>query len=107
MASLEMPAVNTIITHTEELIMMFSSDPELIAGALFSTSFIQDDILLKMSSDNTPTGKAAILVEAVKKELGIAPEKFTEFLEIISKNAIGIVDDLLLTYQSEFGDIII
>ena len=96
----------TIITHTEELIIMFSSDPELIAGVLFSTSFVQNDVLLKMSSDDIPAGKAAILVEAVKKELEIAPEKFTKFLKIISENAIvyiDIVDGLLSTYQSEFN----
>ena len=100
MASPDTPA---IITHIEELIVMFSSDPELIAGALFSTNFIQDDVLLKMSSEDTPTGKAAILVEAVTKEIEIAPEKLTEFHEIISENAIDIVDGLLSTYQSEFS----
>ena len=60
-----------------------------------------------MSGDDNPIGKAAILVEAAKKELEIAPEKFTEFLKIISENAIvyiDIVDGLLLTYQSEFND---
>ena len=102
---METPAVTTIVTHAEELTMMFSSDPELIAGVLFSTSLVQDDVLLKMSSDDTPAGKAAILVEAVKKGLEIAPERFTEFLKIISENAIvyiDIVDGLLLTYQGEF-----
>ena len=100
MASLDMPAV---ITHIEELIVMFSSDPELIAGALFSTNFIQDDVLLKMSSEDTPTGKAAILFEAVTKEIEMAPEKLTEFHEIISENAIDIADGLLSTYQGEFS----
>ena len=105
MASLETPAVNTISTHTEELIMTFSSDPELIAGVLFSTNFIQDDVLLKVSSDDTPlNGKAVILVEAVTKEIEIAPEKFTEFLEILSENLLAteVVDGLLSTYRSEF-----
>ena len=100
MASL---AVNTITNHTEELIMMFSSDPELIAGILFSTNFIQDDVLLKMSSDDTPTGKAAILVEAVKKKIELSPEKIMEFIDIISENDKDIMDGLLSTYQSEFG----
>ena len=84
MASLDMPV---IITHTEKLI---SSDPDLIAAVLFSISFIQDDVQLKMSNDDTPAGKAAILVEAVIKKIEIAPEKFTDFLNIISENAIDI-----------------
>ena len=81
MASLDMPV---IITHTEKLI---SSDPDLISAVLFSISFIQDDVQLKMSNDDTPAGKATILVEAV---IEIAPEKFTDFLNIISENAIDI-----------------
>ena len=103
MASLEAPAVSTIITHTEELIMTFSSDPEIVTGVLFSTGFIQDDVLLKLASDDTPNGKAALLVEAVTKEIELAPEKFTEFLEILSENflAIDIVDGLLAMYQCE------
>ena len=49
MASLEAPAVSTIITHTEELIMTFSSDPEIVTGVLFGTGFIQDDVLLNLN----------------------------------------------------------
>ena len=75
---------------------------ELNAGILFSTNFIQDDVLLKISSDGTPTGKAAILVEAVKKKIEISPEKFFEFLDIVSENDKDIVNGILSTYQGEF-----
>ena len=95
--------MTTIVTHTKELITVFSRDLELITRVLFSTNFIQDDILLQMSSEDTPTGKAAIVVEAVKKKLEIAPERFAEFLKIISENAKDIVDGLSSTYQSEFN----
>ena len=103
MVSLDAPAMSTIITHTEELTMMFSSDPEIVTGVLFSTGFIQDVVLLKLASDDTPNGKAALLVEAVTKEIESAPEKFTEFLEILSENflAIDVVDGLLATYRCE------
>ena len=97
--------MTTIVAHTEELMTVFSSDLELITGVLFSTNFIQDDVLLQMSSEDTPTGKAAIVVEAVKKELEIAPKRFAEFLKIISENAmvyLDMVDGLSSTYQSEF-----
>ena len=93
-------------THSEELIMMFvANDPELITGVLFSTGFIQDDALLKLAGDDTPNGKAALLVEAVRKEIELAPKKFTEFLEILSENflPVDVVDGLLATYQCEFS----
>jgi hypothetical protein len=91
------------MTLSEELIMIFSSNPERFAGVLLRTSFIQDDVLLKMSSDDKPIGKATILAEAVIKKLGIAPEKLIELLKIISENY---RDGLLSTstYQSEFDD---
>ena len=87
MASLETPEMKTIITHTQELTTVLSSDPDLIAGALLSTKFIQDDSMLKILSGETPAGKAAILVEAVRNEIEVAPEKFSEFLDILSEQS--------------------
>ena len=104
MASIETPAIRTIIAHKQELTIALSIDPELIAGILFSTNFIQDDVLLKVSNDDTPIGKAAILLEAVANEIEIVPEKFTEFHKIVSENlsVVEVVDGLLSTYQSEY-----
>ena len=108
MASFETPALKTITAHTQELVKVLSSDSdlELIAGVLLSTNFIQDDVLIKVSCDGTPTGKAAILVEAVTKMIEVAPEKFTEFLKILQENRLltaEVVDGLLSTYQSGFS----
>ena len=100
----ETPEVRAIATYTTALTMMFSGNPELIAGILFSTDFIQDDVLLKMSGYDNRIGKAAILVEAVKKEIEKAPERFGDFMMILAENAKDIIDDLLLNYQSEFNE---
>ena len=100
----ETPEVRAIATHTAALTMMFSGNPELIAGILFSANFIQDDVLLKMSGYDNPIGKAATLVEAVKKEIEKAPERFGDFMIILAENAENIIDDLMLNYQSELNE---
>ena len=104
MASLESPAIKTMIAHTQELIALLSSDPELIAGTLLSTNFIQGDVMLKMFSDDTPTGQAAIMFEAVVNEIEKAPEKFFQFLGILTEHlsATKVVDSLYAAYESEF-----
>ena len=104
MASLESPTMKTLIANTQELIALLSSDPELIAGTLLSTNFIQGDVLVKVFGDDTPTGQAAIMFEAVVNEIEKAPEKLFEFLGILTEHlsATKVVDSLYATYESEF-----
>ena len=105
-SDLETAAMKTINTHEEELTIALSFDLDLIAGILISSNFFQDDILLKMSNDDDPIEKAAILVEAVTKEIEVAPEKFTKFLDILSENlyTTEVAETLNFTYLSEFTD---
>ena len=90
--------------HSQELTTSLSTDTAWVARALVGKNFIQNEVLLEMLSDDTPTGKAAILVEAVRNEIEIVPEMFTEFLEILSEQswAKEVVESLRSTYQSEF-----
>ena len=90
--------------HFQELTTSLSTDTAWVARVLVGKSFIQNEVLLEMLSDDTPTGKAAILVEAVRNEIEIAPEMFTEFLEILSEQswAKEVVESLRSTYKSEF-----
>ena len=107
MASIETPAIKTINTRTQELIAVLSRDPELIAGILNSINFVRDDIMLAMLSSDTPTGQAAILVEAVRKKIEVAPERFFEFLAILTEHSthgMEVVERLCATYESEFTD---
>ena len=72
--------------HSQELTVALSTDPLCVAGALVSKKFIQDGVLLQMfTGGDTPTRKATILVEAVKKEIETDPERLTQFLEILSE----------------------
>ena len=105
MASFVSPEMKTMITHSDELTTSLSTDPVCVAGALVGKKFIQNEVLLKMLGNDTPTGKAVILVEAVRKEIEMTPDKFSEFLEILSEQswAKGIVESLRSTYQSEFS----
>ena len=105
MSSIESPELKTVDTHSQELTIALSTDPVCVAGALVNKKFIQDGVMLEMlTKGDTPTRKATILVEAVRKEIETAPEKLTQFLEILSEQmcAKEVVESLQSTYQSEF-----
>ena len=81
MSSIESPELKTVDTHSQELTIALSTDPVCVAGALVKKKFIQDGVMLEMlTKGDTPTRKATILVEAVRKEIETAPEKLTQFL---------------------------
>ena len=109
MASIESraPELKAIDAHAQELTTSLSADPVCVAEALAGKRFIQSEVLLiKMLRDDTPTVRAAILVEAVRKEIGLAPDKFSQFLEILSEVtcAKGVTESLRSTYQSEYNE---
>ena len=106
MSSIESPELKTVDAHSQELTTALSSDPLCVAAALISRKFVQDEVMLEMlTKGETPTRKATILVEAVRKEIESAPEKLTQFLEILSEQTCAkeVVESLRLTYQSEFS----
>ena len=103
----ECPETKTVIDPFHELTAALSSDPvriTTITRALVCKKLIQNEVPLEMLSDDTPTGKAAILVGAVKSEIKVTPVKLTEFIEILSEQpwATNVVENLRSTYQSEF-----
>ena len=105
MSSVESPELKTVDAHSQELTTALSSDPVYVAGALISKKFIQDGVMLEMlTKGDMPTKKATILVESVRKEIEATPEKFTQFLEILSEQSCAkeVVESLRSTYQSEF-----
>ena len=103
MASFASPEMKAMTAHSQELTTSLSTNPLCVAGALVGKRFIQNEVLLKMLSDNTPTGNTAILVEAVRNEIEVAPENFIKFLEILSEQswAKEVVESLRSTYKSE------
>ena len=105
MSSIESPELKTMNAHSQELTTALSSDPVCVAGALIDKKFIQDRVMLEMlTKGDTPTRKATILVESVRKEIEATPEKLTQFLEILSEQSCAkeVVESLHSTYQSEF-----
>ena len=105
MSSIESPELKTVDAHSQELTTALSTDPVCVAGALVNKKFIQDGVMLEMlTKGDTPTKKATILIEAVRKEIEAAPEKLTQFFEILSEQSCAkeVVESLRSTYQSEF-----
>ena len=108
MASInQSPEVKSILKQTHDLTTALSNDSLGVAGRLLSKELISSEAYSKMLIDSyTPAKKAAILVEAVRSTVEIAPVKFQCFLEILSNSepvvcAKEVVERLHSTYQSE------
>ena len=104
MASNASPEVKSILSKTHDLRIAFSLEPLSVAEVLLSKGFISNEIMSRMLVVSyTPSEKAAILIEAVRNKIELAPTKFTELLEILSDQtcAKDVVGSLRSTYQSE------
>jgi hypothetical protein len=90
--------------------LALSNEPLGVAGALLSKGFISGEIMSKMLVVSyTPTEKAAILIEAVRNKIELAPSKFNELLEILSEVTCAkeVVESLRSTYRSELTSLVI
>jgi hypothetical protein len=89
--------------------LALSNEPVGVAGILVSKGFVSDETMSKMLVVSyTPTEKAAILIDAVRKKIELAPSTFTELLEILSEQVCTkeVVESLRSTYQSELTSLI-
>ena len=108
MSSIESPELKTVEAHSQELTTALSSDPVSVARALIAKKFIQERVLNEVFIGHNVRArkakKATILVEAVRNEIEAAPEKLTQFLEVLSEQSCAkeVVESLRSTYQSEF-----
>jgi hypothetical protein len=103
------PKVKLILKQTHNLTTVFSNDPLGVALKLLSKGFISEETMSKMLVVSyTPTEKAAILIEAVRNKIELAPSKFTELIEILSEVACAkeVVESLRSTYQSELTSLV-
>ena len=104
MAANPSPEVKAIMMQTRDLTIVFSNDSLGMAGKLLSKELISKEVYLKMLVDSyTPAKKAAILVEAARNSIEIAPVKFQYLLEILSEEfwTKEVVEKLHTTCQSE------
>jgi hypothetical protein len=109
MASNSPPEVNAITIRTHDLMLALSNEPLCVAGILLGKGFISGEIMSKMLVVSyTPTEKAAILIEAVRNKIELAPSKFMELLEILSGVACAqeVVQSVRSTYQRELISLI-
>ena len=98
------PEVKAILIRTHDLITALSNEPLGVAGILLGKGFISSETMSKMLVVSyTPTEKAAILIEAVRNKVAVAPASFKELLGILSQQiyAREVVESLYSTYQSE------
>ena len=91
--------------HTHALMLALSNELLSVAGILLGKGFISVEIYMTkmLIASYTSTEKAAILIEAVRHKLELAPSSFTELLVILSEvtSTKEVVESLHSTYQSE------
>ena len=103
MASNPSPEVKSILKRTPDLTTALANEPLGVAGILLSKDLISLEVYSKILLQTyTPTEKAAFMLESTRKVVEIAPEKFPEFVEVLSgQTCAEIAQRLQSTYQSE------
>ena len=69
----------------DKLITALSADPQGIAGVLLAKGLIPENTEAQVRLCSTPREKATILVTTVRQRIELAPKRFQEFLDILSK----------------------
>ena len=69
----------------DKLITALSLDPQGIAEVLLAKGLIPENTEAQVRQSSTPREKATILVTTVRQRIEIAPKRFQEFLDILSK----------------------
>ena len=69
----------------DKLITALSADPQGIAGVLLAKGLIPENTEAQVRQCSTPREKATILVTTVRQRIEVAPKRFHEFLDILSK----------------------
>ena len=105
MAYIPLPEVKSILKLTPDLTTALADEPLGVAGILLSKDLISSEVYSKILIQTyTPTEKAAIMLESTRKVVEIAPEKFSEFVEVLSdcdQTCAEVAERLRSTYQSE------
>ena len=69
----------------DKLITALSIDPQGIAEVLLAKGLIPENTDAQVRQCSTPREKATILVTTVRQRIEVAPKRFQEFLDILSK----------------------
>ena len=96
------PAVQSIGILTHKIALSFENSAIDISLRLLSRNLISEEVQDKiLLPSHTPKVKAAILVQAVKSTIGGDPDKFEDFLKVLSEHndTISVGKELRSTYQ--------
>ena len=74
-----------MLRYNDKLITSLSLDPQGIAEVLLAKGLIPENTEAQVRQCSTPREKATILVTTVRQRIKIAPKRFQEFLDILSK----------------------
>ena len=74
-----------LLRCNDKLIKALSLDPQDIAEVLLAKGLIPESTEAQMRQCSSPREKATILVTTVRQRIEIAPKRFYEFLDILSK----------------------
>ena len=74
-----------MLHYNDKLVMALSADPVGIAGTLLAKGLIPENTEAQMHLSSTPHEKACILVTVIRQRVGVAPKRFQDFIEILSK----------------------
>ena len=74
-----------ILRCNDKLVTALSADPQGIAGILLAKGLIPENTEAQMRQCSTPYEKATILVTTVRQRIEIAPKRFDDFVDILSK----------------------
>ena len=69
----------------DKLVKALSLDPQGVAEILLAKGLIPENVEAQMQQCSTPREKATILVTTVRQRVEIAPKRFDEFIDILSK----------------------
>ena len=75
-----------MLHYNDKLIIALSLDPQGIAEILLAKGLIPENTEAQMRQCSTPHEKAAILVTTVRQRIKIAPKRYNEFVDILSKH---------------------
>ena len=74
-----------MLRHNDKLITALSADPLGIAGILLAKGLIPENAAAQMQLCSTPHEKANILVTVIRQRVRVAPQRFQEFVGILSE----------------------
>ena len=96
-----------VISRCSEMLTLMLSSNTIIINEVSSSSLtegiISREVCKEISLASTPNEKATILVDALRVNIQLIPEKFEKFVQILSDHSLMYTMNIVETLWSEFG----